>query len=208
MKSFILTWFSSSFDKDLTDTGEDSKLIHRWIWAKVCTAPPRYLLLFIAKNKYTSEGRVWLSAWLKIHCTLWLIFACIGQIRNYLTFFTNFWPRMTFGDQLSRKTDVKGVIKYYLLVYYLPTSNKDRNLKFQDFRPQVARGCLREKNSCFIQGYKIIIYFYLKILNTDLTQLFHIVSDFWFSKRPSPFMKFHQRLFSTKFENDENKIGR
>ena len=34
----------------LTDGGEDSKLVHRRIWAKVCTAPPRYLLLLITKN--------------------------------------------------------------------------------------------------------------------------------------------------------------
>ena len=27
--------------KILTDTGEDSKLVHRRNWSKVCTAPPR-----------------------------------------------------------------------------------------------------------------------------------------------------------------------
>ena len=51
----------------LTDTSEDSKLVHRRICAKVST--------WIST---ASERRVWLSAESKIHSTLWLIFACIG----------------------------------------------------------------------------------------------------------------------------------
>ena len=36
---------SDSVTCELTDTGEDSKLVHRRIWSKVCRAPPRYLLV-------------------------------------------------------------------------------------------------------------------------------------------------------------------
>ena len=55
----------------LSDTGEDSKLVHRRKRPKVDT-------LFSSLFFDASARRVWLSAWSKIHCTLWLIFAFIG----------------------------------------------------------------------------------------------------------------------------------
>ena len=44
---FMKIWLTAI---PLTDAGEDSKLVHRWIWAKVCTAPPRYLFLITKNN--------------------------------------------------------------------------------------------------------------------------------------------------------------
>ena len=44
----------------LTDTGEDSKLVHRRIWAKVCTAPPRYSWVGLEgrRSKRTNRPKV------------------------------------------------------------------------------------------------------------------------------------------------------
>ena len=39
---------------DLTDIGEDSKLVHRRKRSKVKAAPPRYFLLFFPSDEYDS----------------------------------------------------------------------------------------------------------------------------------------------------------
>ena len=59
--------YESFLSHRLTDTGEDSKLVHRWKRSKVNAAPPRYFLLFSDSAPSRKYSRPLLD-----------VFACIG----------------------------------------------------------------------------------------------------------------------------------
>ena len=68
----------------LTDTGEDSKLVHRRKRSKVNAAQPRYFLFFFSD---ASERRVWLSAESKILASTFGRFRLYRLMRGKSAFF-------------------------------------------------------------------------------------------------------------------------